>query len=188
MKTYTGIGSRSAPLDVLELCTYIATMLDRDGWYLRSGGAPGCDQAFEAGSNNAAIYLPWPKFRTGVFTTMSVWYVPSPSNEARMLAGERISGYHHMKRGTQALLARNMHQVLGFSLNHPTDFVICWTPDAEIVGGTAHAIRLAKDKGIPVYNLASESDFLDLCAKFEWNPKFTHPSVEKLYGIEQSVK
>jgi hypothetical protein len=46
-------------------------------------------------------------------------------------------------------------QILGENLDTPVKFVICWTRNAQTIGGTATAIRLAKQRGIKVYNLAN---------------------------------
>jgi predicted Rossmann fold nucleotide-binding protein DprA/Smf involved in DNA uptake len=61
-KPYAGIGSRRTPSEILELMKEIGSKLEIEGWLLRSGGAPGADQAFEAGiSKDEAkqIWLPW---------------------------------------------------------------------------------------------------------------------------------
>jgi hypothetical protein len=55
-------------------------------------------------------------------------------------------------------MARNYRQIRG--LDAPdSKFVICWTPNGELKGGTAQAIKIAKNYGIPVFNLAIEKDY-----------------------------
>ena len=49
--------------------------------------------------------------------------------------------------------SRNCHQILGYDLQSPVDAVVCWTPDGNVVGGTATAIRIALKYNIPVFNL-----------------------------------
>jgi hypothetical protein len=52
----------------------------------------------------------------------------------------------------------------------PVDFVLCWTPDGATsrqectskTGGTATAIKLASDLGIPVINMQKYSSTEDL--------------------------
>jgi hypothetical protein len=75
-----------------------------------------------------------------------------------------------LSQGAQKLHARNVHQILGPDLSRPTpvEFVLCWTPDAQVVGGTATAIRLAQDRNIPVYNLADEDDY-DMAFEWAWS-------------------
>jgi hypothetical protein len=48
-RTYTGIGARRTPSDVLDLMHSLAMRLS-GGWVLRSGGADGADRAFEEGA------------------------------------------------------------------------------------------------------------------------------------------
>ena len=42
----------------------------------------------------------------------------------------------------------------GVDLRDPVDAVVCWTPNAVPVGGTATGIRMAEAAKIPVFNLA----------------------------------
>ncbi|CAN7781972.1 hypothetical protein LJR175_008182 [Variovorax sp. LjRoot175] len=68
-----------------------------------------------------------------------------------------------LTRGPRALHA-NVHQLLGHSLDEPSDFVLCWTADgaqsaADVnskTGGTGTAIRLASQRGVPVFNLSCD--------------------------------
>ena len=64
MKFYAGIGSRKTPPSILRIMEHWADTLARDGWVLRSGGAPGADSAFERGAlaGTTQIFLPWPGF------------------------------------------------------------------------------------------------------------------------------
>ena len=52
--------------------------------------------------------------------------------------------------------SRNCHQILGYDLKSPVDCVITWTPNGNIQGGTATAIKLAIKHNIPVFNLGVE--------------------------------
>lgn len=144
---YAGIGSRETPPDVLKLMTAIATKLDTDGYTLRSGGAAGADQAFEAGATKKEIYIPWPGFNGSTSNLL-------PTPEAFLLAAMFHPAWARCRRGAKALHARNGHQVLGHNLKTPSDFVLCWTPGATGSGGTGQAIRIARMHQIPVYDLA----------------------------------
>jgi hypothetical protein len=154
---YTGIGSRKTPQDVLELMTYIARRLDADGWVLRSGGAPGADTAFAAGSSRREVFLPWPGFGTELCPVLA-----RPSPEAFNLAARHHPTWTKLSSGARALLARDGHQVLGQGLDDPSRFVLCWTPDGATehttreTGGTGQAIRVAVAHSVPVYNLARD--------------------------------
>lgn len=158
-KFYTGIGSRETPKEILELMTQIATILEKKGWILRSGAAPGADTAFEKGVvNNKEIYLPWKNFND----SKSEFY--SISNEALKIASENHPGWKYLKPPVKKLMARNAYQVKGFKLNRKSSFLICWTPDGcesfetrtNKTGGTGLAISIASKEGIPIFNLKNK--------------------------------
>jgi hypothetical protein len=147
MRYYTGIGSRQTPPTALEAMTVAATALEKAGYTLRSGGAAGADTAFEAGVKNKEIYLPWPGFngRTSPFH--------SPTSAAFEMAEWIHPAWERCSSGARCLHARNCHQVLGLDLQTPSEFVLCWTPGGEVVGGTATALRIAAIRNIPIYNM-----------------------------------
>jgi predicted Rossmann fold nucleotide-binding protein DprA/Smf involved in DNA uptake len=49
MKYYAGIGSRETPKEICNKMTEIASLLEKQDFVLRSGGANGADSAFEKG-------------------------------------------------------------------------------------------------------------------------------------------
>lgn len=155
MKIYTGIGSRKTPPDVLKQMTDIAEQLAKSGWLLRSGGADGADLAFEAGADKAngakEIYLPWKGFNK------SASKLYNPTADAFILASTIHPAWDYMNYGPKKLHARNCHQVLGIDLNTPSNLLICWTEGGKEIGGTATAIKLARQHNIPIINLAVET-------------------------------
>ena len=152
-KTYAGIGSRESPPIVLAVLESLAVRLARWGFVLRSGGAPGADAAFEVGSDRAGgskeIYLPWKGFNGN---RSERYVIP---REAFALAEE----FHPLGRGLRSkpavhkLMARNCQQILGQNLDSPVAFVACWTSGGRLLGGTAQALRIARERGIRVANL-----------------------------------
>lgn len=80
-RAYTGVGSRETPEPALALIERVAKKLAADRWTLRSGHAPGADQAFERGAaHRAEIYLPWPDFESDVAELRGTYgRVPSPA-------------------------------------------------------------------------------------------------------------
>jgi hypothetical protein len=158
---YAGIGSRSTPPPVLALMHQLASRLASIGSVLRTGGAPGADQAFQAGAADSAgeveLYLPWPGFEGFEQATLV-----RPSAAAFDVAARHHPFWSGMRRGARALHARNSHQVLGASLDRPCGIIVCWTRDGSLdgssrsAGGTGQALRLAADRGVPVLNLAIE--------------------------------
>ena len=160
MRAYAGIGSRRTPEPVLQLLTALASQLAQHGHVLRSGHAPGADQAFEHGAGaRAEVYLPWPSFESSVRSAAD--YVQSqPSPEAVQMAAAHHPAWERLGRGARSLHARNCHQILGRDLQDPVSFVVCWTPDGATTnpgpstGGTGQALRIAAAHAIPVFNLA----------------------------------
>jgi hypothetical protein len=146
---YAGIGSRETPPVVCRAMTRMAIEFRRMGYVLRSGGADGADEAFEAGAGtDKLIYLPWVKFRNN----------PSPYHrvtpEALALAARFHPAWGRLNEYARRLHGRNAYQVLGLDLRTKADFVVCWTKGGKGGGGTGQAIRMAFAYGIPVYDLA----------------------------------
>ena len=160
---YTGVGSRSTPPEVLRQMERIAERLALRGWTLRSGGADGADSAFARGAARHAaasdIYVPWHGFN-GV-----AGGIVAPAEavaRAEAIAATSHPVWNSLTRSVKALHTRNVFQVLGTRLDRPSDFLLCWTPDAAEseatscrgTGGTRTAIVIAQRYGVPVINLA----------------------------------
>lgn len=151
-KHYTGIGSRNAPVWALDQAKMLGKKLAECGYILRSGAAEGMDAAFEEGCDlsygKKQIFLPWKNFNEH----------PSPFYQLEPLAFEMAKEVHpawdRLSDGAKKLHARNIYQVLGLNLDHPSRFILCYTPWDK--GGTLQAIHLANELDVPVYN------FLDL--------------------------
>ena len=136
---YTGVGSRRTPDDTLDRMTAIAERLGKRGFTLRSGGAIGADTAFEFGLTNGS--------------SKDIYYARDATEEAIEMAMS-LPGEHWQRDNLAAkLFGRNMFQVLGLDLKTPSKFLICWTPEGRLVGGTRLAIKCAQVNNIPVFNL-----------------------------------
>jgi hypothetical protein len=110
---------------------------------LRSGGAPGADSAFETGcdlvNGHKRIFLPWKGFNNNKSELFGV------STKCVNIARKLISGFDNRKYGAQLLTARNVYQVMGNTLQEPTDFIVCY---CDGTGGTANTLKIAKHFGI----------------------------------------
>lgn len=152
---YTGIGSRSTPLIILDIFEKLGYIFAKSNLILRSGGADGADSAFELGCNvfkgNKEIYLPWKNFNNN---NSKLYNIP---NEAFIIAKKIHPNWNNLKDSVKKLHARNICQILGYDLKSPSKFVICWTPEGKAIGGTATAINTAKIYGIPVFNLGLDN-------------------------------
>lgn len=141
--------------------TEIARTLELKDYILRSGGADGADLAFEKGVvSQKEIWLPWKNFNKNHSTLL-------PSHEAFELASTIHPVWNRLKRPAQHLHARNCHQVLGKDLKTKSRFVLCWTENGEIKGGTATAIKLAINNHIPVLNFGRWNNVASMRDAFE---------------------
>lgn len=157
-KIYAGIGSRETPKEVLALFYKIGKSLARKNFILRSGHADGSDIAFENGCDSLngqkEIWLPWKGFNNSTSK-----YVITNDSKAYGYAEENIQGFKYIKsQGAKKCIARDVLQVLGEDLNTPVDFVVCWTEDGKLKGGTRHAINIATKNNISVFNRGSYND------------------------------
>lgn len=172
-KIYAGIGSRETPEEVLQLMVRIGAVMAQAGWVLRSGHAPGADQAFERGCDLAhgqkEIYLPWDGFE-GASCSWPGFYCGFRSKREEALA-EKVAvrfhpAWHNCSQGAKKMHTRNVQQVGGYDLEVPTEVVICWTKGGKRGGGTGQALRIAEYYKIPIFDLAVHSvqqiqDFLN---------------------------
>lgn len=153
---YAGIGSRTTPPDVIAKMVQIGKAMATMNCTLRSGGAEGADEAFEAGCDlnqgKKEIYLPWQGFRRNSSPLFGT------TREARLLAKQFHPKWEILGARARDFMGRNSYQVLGQTLDTPADVIICWTPGGKIVGGTGQALRMAEHYEIPVVNLGSKSD------------------------------
>jgi hypothetical protein len=167
---YAGIGSRVVPHHIAEMMHDLARTFAWHGLVLRTGRAPGADQAFERGALDYSffdswlleIFLPWPGFPDGELDYPRYpATLTAPSAKATEMAERHHPAWERLSPPVQLLMARNCHQVMGLSLEDPVRFVICWTLDGATkttsvdTGGTGQAIRVAaaQDPPIPVFNL-----------------------------------
>ena len=170
-KCYAGIGSRDCPKEVLDIMFNIGKWLSNKGFVLRSGGADGCDSAFEKGCDevggNKEIYIPWNGFN-GNSSNLIV-----EDERAFTIAKNFHPYWNNLKDGAKKLQARNTHQVLGKDLKSPSLFIVCYTKGGKLIGGTAQALRIANYYNIPVFNFGSyknieegKKEFLNFIKRF----------------------
>lgn len=147
---YTGIGSRQTPEEVCDLFRRMGAFLGKKGLVLRSGHADGADMAFEIGCDSVGgakeIYLPWKGFN-GSDSSLVIF-----NYKAYELAAKFHPAFDYLGYGPKKLIARDGFQILGPKLDTMTDFVVCYTQNGELKGGTAQAIRIASAYNIPVFN------------------------------------
>jgi len=142
-KYYAGIGSRETPLNILQKMHDLAGHYCSLGMVLRSGGAKGADSAFESGitSNRST-------------STKEIFRAKDCTVEAVALSGKFHPNWDACNDYVKQLHGRNAMILLGANLKTPIEFIVCWTPNGAVTGGTGQALRMAKEYDIPVYNLA----------------------------------
>lgn len=155
-KYYAGIGSRKTPQYIEESIKEITGILNKFGYILRSGGAPGADSMFEKYATCKEIFLPWKKFNSNESAFFLESIDPMIVEEAREIAKRYHPNWRGLSDAAKKLMTRNSFQLLGKDLKHPSEFIICWTEGGTINGGTGQALRIAKNRDIPVFNLYNE--------------------------------
>jgi hypothetical protein len=146
---YAGVGSRETPDHELHFMEAFAFNMAKRGYILRSGGAVGADMAFQTG--HLAHHYP-------NFNPILPIHATDDSIEIASRLHPNWPACVKLGIGTMRKLGRNVLIVLGEDLKSPVDFVACWTKGGGLVGGTAMAIRVARANGIPVFNMAIDSD------------------------------
>ncbi len=147
MKFYAGIGSRQTPIEVKDKIKIVVEYLNNLEYVLRSGGAPGADTFFENYAKYKEIFLPYKDYNNNKSPLFN------PSDESFEIAAKHHPEWNKLSLDSRKLMARNCHQVLGQDLKTPVNFIVCWTKEGGVNGGTAQAIRIANNFKIPVYNL-----------------------------------
>lgn len=153
-KYYAGIGSRETPLETQSIIKEIVERCEYLGYTLRSGGALGADSMFASYTIKKDIYLPWNNYNSQRKTINTDRYL----EEALDIAAMFHPNWDACSDGAKLLHSRNSHIILGTDLLKPVDFVVCWTKNGKIQGGTGLAMRIANNYNIPIYNLKNEED------------------------------
>lgn len=151
----TGIGSRSTPSCILKEMESIGKWCLENNVTIRSGHADGADWAFEKGAQERCItYLPSDNFNNQLVSRANMITINEDKfPEYDVITRKFHPNYSALSYFAKKLMHRNSCQVLGLNLDIPTSCIICWTSDGKASGGTGHAIRIARNYEIPVYNM-----------------------------------
>jgi len=157
---YAGVGSRRTPATILKQMKQIGYELgiattNNKSWILNTGGAAGADQAFCEGASAAGgkvqVFAPtWYTVHGCSYDVKKITDIPPG---AYSIAQRFHPAWGRLSSGAKALMARNILVLLGESFIEPVRFVVAWTPNGKMVGGTGHTLRAASDFNIPVFNL-----------------------------------
>ena len=156
-KIYAGVGARKTPPAVLALMERLAGRMESEGWLLRSGGAEGADTAFASGVQDPkkrAIFLPGASFNGLRHGQGGIDSTRLPGWEKALATVDQYHpAPHRLPPFVRNLMARNAMQVMGPNMDRPANLLVAWTPNAEVVGGTGQALRMAGALGVPIRNL-----------------------------------
>lgn len=167
---YTGVGARKIDPSRIPLINRIGKRLDELGLTLRSGGAKGTDSEFERTVRRSKEI-----FRPADYKGRLPYGHKIITGELRERALEIVAPTHpywdKLQPFNKELHIRNVFQVLGENLDHPSLFLLCWTEDgadginkmtSSDTGGTGTAIRIANIYDVPVLNLNRPNAIKDL--------------------------
>ena len=143
-KKYTGIGSRKIPKEKQDQLSKIALILEKKGYQVYTGDAHGSDESFRVVKNKK------------VFTAKDCTVESMEIAKRIHPSWERCSSF------ARKLLGRNPLQLLGYDLKSPTSFVVAYTPQGTIKGGSSIVLNLAKENNIPVFNIGNEEELKKL--------------------------
>ena len=158
-KRFAGIGARRIPRAQAKVMRNACMIYACAGHAAHHGGANGADKACDNGyriiaPNNLEVFIPYDGY--------NAFYIKQPevtlgtSDAAYKIAKDHHPAWDRVSSIGKQLHSRNSHIILGHDLQSPVDFILCWTPDAKIVGGTGQALRIAKNYNIKVFNLADK--------------------------------
>lgn len=156
----TCIGSRDIPIEIGNRCNILASQLEQMCYCIRSGGAVGADTYFE---NGISSELYKEIFVVNRDTNHPNYFVLDELVNNH-IAYDMVKLFHPVANKLPdfvfKLMARNSYQLLGLPLTDPkfySKLVLCYTPNAKMVGGTSQTLRIANHYNIPIINLGDNN-------------------------------
>jgi len=172
--TYTGVGSRNTPPNILKLMELIGESFAHRGFKLRTGDAAGADSAFRTGAikrltevnklpvaeAKKLVEVYAPSMKTGTLGPYERKPDPDLLGRLRLIANEFHPNPNALKGYGRSLMERNALQIFGPRLDDPVDFLVGMLKPMHLrtkptdVGGTGQAYRIAMKNNIPIFDLA----------------------------------
>lgn len=173
--SFAGVGARLAHPKITKVQATFGFVMCLKGIINKSGRAYGSDYAFETGTRLgwrflSSIYgwpdlptsacqqimLPWNGFN-GAQHKPDMGYFCELTDECFDIAKAFHPNWESLSLGEKKLMARNVQEVLGRTLRDPVRFLIAYTDNGQVVGGTGLALKIAQHYGINIHNLGDES-------------------------------
>jgi len=147
------IGTREVPRELQGVLKDIGRYLAQHGYIISTGNAYGADSLFAQGGNKinpaaVELHLPWRNYNSEQVMPGNKIFQDGDIPEYQELAAQLHSNWLNLKRGVQALHARNVGIIKG------TASVIAlpnWQKTGG--GGTGMGLRIAKHYSIPIFDL-----------------------------------
>lgn len=147
---------------IAEKISEISKVLLNKGFIFRYNGDNNkvYNKILDIDLSKVEMYIPWKKFNTDVNAKMS-----KPEAVAYHHAAEYHKGFKKLPNSVRAILARDVHVLLGESCKNPVRFLLCYSPDgAETIktlkfattGNISFSISICDLIGIPVFNLKND--------------------------------
>lgn len=156
------VGSRKAPVRILNLAYQLAQEMAKRGLRMTSGGAPGMDHTWEMGYRSInrqlmTIFLPNKGFN-GKKPDGECYFTVDDAHlivQADEIIQDLHPYYDDLEGFAYNAHIRNCFQILGKNLDTPADEVFLWAPPSgtSVTGGTRTAFELAKQYNIQTWNL-----------------------------------
>lgn len=163
-RTFTVVTHDEVPGEVIILIEQLAKLLNSKGFTYRYDGNKqdkGAGIAYEAAKSRSEIYLPWKGFNKDVTGKLN-----KPSEKAYGYAAGIHKGFNKIPAPVKAIVARNVHTVLGENCDTPINLLITYTSDgAEVnadvkyktTGPIGFFINASEAVNTPVFNLKNST-------------------------------
>lgn len=160
------IGSRETPKELYPLMHAMGKYFSGLGIHTYSGGAPGPDEEFLRFYNKdqTTVIVAYNGFNNHYDTQKGVVVWDDLSNQAKIksiIKARSVTDYFEKVSPTvQKLFSRNAMQILGLECTDPVDAVFFYAPESKfgkVSGGTRVAVEIARNAGIPTYNLLNKN-------------------------------
>ena len=155
-KYYAGCGNGSSTQLVCEMLKRTAEVMAKNGYILRTGGTKAADESLEKGCDNAKgkkeVYLPF----EGYNDNPSKLYNLENYKEAENIAKKYDYNWTLSSNKVKSVITQYSYILLGRDLNTPAECLIACSNGR---GTCDRAINLAKNLGIPVYDVGNLYDF-----------------------------
>jgi hypothetical protein len=154
-KFYIGVSTKSAPSYICDLMADTGKFLYSRKYTLRTIGDTAGDKAFESGAEKKVEL--YSENKMTIVIPDKAFEIAAKIHPAWDKCSDEIKKYH----------AINVLIVYGKDLKTFAEFIICWTPHAQLFGAPGMITRIAKSLDIPVFNLARAHDRSKIIAKIK---------------------